>query len=70
MCDCVMEEDSRMLLNADKIRYLSIMHQLQSPRIAEHDIHGGVKQVMLDGPKRKKRPQGDRLACSVMLLLL
>jgi len=49
-----MEKDSKMLQNADKIQYLSVMHQLQSQRIAEHDIHGGVKQVVLDAPRGKR----------------
>ena len=52
MSDSVMEKDSRMLLNAGKIRSVSKIHQLQSPCIAEHDTNGGIKQVMLDGPKR------------------
>lgn len=53
MSDCVMEEDSRMLLNAGKICYLSMMHQLQSLRIVEHDLHVGIIQVMLDAPRER-----------------
>ena len=40
--NCVIEQDIRMLLNAGRICYLSMIYQKPFPHAAEHDTNGGI----------------------------